>query len=79
MAGRKPKLVVRGKAVVRLMGLFDPFMRELVEMHYLQTSPALMDDCALAELIEWIHKTPYSAGLRLSRVAAARSGRDYWA
>ena len=65
-AGRKPKLFVLGKTAIRLIGLFDPIMREFVEMHYLQTTPVLMDDSALAKLIGPIHKTPYSEGIRLT-------------
>ncbi len=55
-----------GKTSVRLMGLFDPFMRELVEMHYLQTTPVLLDDSALTRLIGPLKKTPYAAGLQLT-------------
>jgi nucleoside-diphosphate-sugar epimerase len=64
IAGRKPKLRVAGKTTLRLIGLFNPFMRELVEMHYLQTNPVLMDDTALRRLLGNIHKTPYPEGLR---------------
>ena len=32
---------------VRLLGLFDPFLREFVEMHYLLTDPLIVDDSAL--------------------------------
>ncbi len=66
MAGRKPKLRVVSKTGLRLLGLFNPFMREFVEMHYLQTSPVLLDDCALAHLLGPVHKTPYADGLRLT-------------
>ena len=64
LAGRKPKLFVLGKTALRLAGLFDPLMREFVEMSYLQTTPVLMDDRALAQLIGPIRKTPYAEGLR---------------
>ena len=66
MAGRKPKFRVAGKSMLRLMGLFSPFMRELVEMHYLMTNPVLMDDRALRHLLGDVHKTPYSEGLRIT-------------
>ena len=42
MAGRKAKFRVAGKSMLRLMALFSPLMRELVEMHYLMTNPVLM-------------------------------------
>ena len=46
LAGREPKIRVVGKTVLRVIGLFKPIMRELVEMHYLVTEPVLMDDTA---------------------------------
>ncbi|MDB5932423.1 MAG: NAD-dependent epimerase/dehydratase family protein [Polaromonas sp.] len=57
------KIRVANKTMVRLIGLFKPFMRELVEMHYLLTNPVLMDDSALQKLIGPIRKTPYSEGI----------------
>jgi nucleoside-diphosphate-sugar epimerase len=65
-AGRKPKLLTLGKTALRLMGVFNPLMRELVEMQYLQTTPVLLNDNALTGLIGPIKKTPYSEGLRLT-------------
>lgn len=62
--GRPLKRRVAGKTMLRVMGWFVPFMRELVEMHYLQTDPVLMDDSALQALIGPIHKTPYAEGVR---------------
>jgi hypothetical protein len=41
-------------------------MREMVEMHYLQTNPVLLDDSALANLLGGLKKTPYSEGVRQS-------------
>lgn len=64
LAGRKPKLRVIGKTGLRILGLFDPVMREFVEMHYLQTIPVLMDDAALTALIGPLEKTPYAEGIR---------------
>lgn len=64
VAGRVPKIRVAGKTMLRVMGLFNPFMRELVEMHYLQTNPVLMDDTALTRLLGDVKKTPYEIGVR---------------
>jgi len=64
IAGRKPKLRVIGKTMLRVVGLFKPVMRELVEMHYLQTTPVLMDDSALHQLLGEVHKTSYADGIR---------------
>ncbi len=76
LAGREPKVRVAGKTMIRLIGLFQPFMRELVEMHYLFTDPVLLDDRALIELLGHVHKTPHDQGLRLALdgYRAARPG-----
>lgn len=66
LVGRKPKIRVIGKLGLRVIGLFQPFMKELVEMHYLQTTPVLMDDSALIALLGDVHKTSYAEGVRLS-------------
>ena len=66
ITGRKPKLRVAGKTMLRIAGLFNPEMRELVEMHYLQTTPLLMDDSALTKLLGNIRKTTYADGVRQS-------------
>jgi nucleoside-diphosphate-sugar epimerase len=50
--------------MLRIIGLFKPFMRELVEMHYLVTTPILLDDTALRNLLGPIHKTSYEDGIR---------------
>jgi nucleoside-diphosphate-sugar epimerase len=74
--GRKIKLRVAGKTLLRLIGLFKPFMRELVEMHYLLTNPVLMDDAALQQLIGPLRKTSYADGLRLTLEAMRQSQRN---
>ena len=33
-AGSKPKLLVANKTMLRVLGLFNPLMREIVEMHF---------------------------------------------
>jgi nucleoside-diphosphate-sugar epimerase len=63
-AGRPPKLMTSGKGMLRIIGLFDQFMKELVEMHYLLTEPVLMDDSALRGLLGTVRKTPYREGIR---------------
>lgn len=73
--GRKLKLRVVGKTMLRLIGLFVPIMREMVEMNYLITEPLIMDDSALQRLIGPIRKTPYAEGIRqtLADVADGRT------
>ncbi|MDR6739767.1 nucleoside-diphosphate-sugar epimerase [Herbaspirillum sp. 1173] len=70
--GRKLKKRVAGKTMLRIIGLFHPMMRELVEMHYLQTQPVIMDDSALQQLIGPISKTSYADGIR--RALASQGG-----
>jgi nucleoside-diphosphate-sugar epimerase len=74
MAGTKPRIRVAGKTMLRVLGLFNPLLREMVEMHYLFTTPVLMDDSALRGLLGTIQKTPYDDGLRLSLEAARSRG-----
>ena len=69
--GRPVKLRIAGKATLRLLGLFAPMLREMVEMHYLHTDPVLMDDSALDRLIGPLKKTSYEEGLRQTLSAEA--------
>jgi nucleoside-diphosphate-sugar epimerase len=61
--GRKPKLFVANKTMLRLMALFNPFMREVLEMHYLWTTPVILDDSRLRHLLPDLTKTPYEVGI----------------
>lgn len=70
--GRTLKLRVAGKTMLRLIGLFKPMVREMVEMHYLLSDPLIMDDSALQRLIGPLHKTPYAEGIRQTLAAVAR-------
>jgi hypothetical protein len=59
--------------MLRILGLFQPILRELVEMNYLLTDPFIMDDRALTALLGGLKKTPLREGLKQS-VDAARAG-----
>lgn len=72
--GRPVKTMVVGKTLLRLLGLFNPVMREFVEMHYLMTSPVILDDSALYALLGPIRKTSYDEGVR-AVLASQGSGR----
>jgi nucleoside-diphosphate-sugar epimerase len=61
--GHRLRVRVAGKPMLRLLGLFKPLLREMVEMHYLFTEPVLMDDGALHELLGAIQKTSYPDGV----------------
>ena len=67
--GRKIPLRVAGKTALRVLGLFNRLMREMVEMNYLMTEPLFMDDSALQRLIGPLHKTPYVDGVRQTLAA----------
>jgi nucleoside-diphosphate-sugar epimerase len=62
--GKTPRLRVAGKNTLRVMGLFNPLMRELVEMSYLHTTPVVLDDSALQKLLGPVKKTSYDEGIR---------------
>jgi len=64
LTGHKPKMLIAGPMILQLMGLFNPLMREMVEMQYLQTTPVVMDDTALRGLLGEIKKTSYQDGIR---------------
>ncbi len=64
--GHRIKYRVIGKTALRLVGIFNPIVRELVEMHYLQTSPVLMDDAGLRGLLEQLPRTSYAEGVRMT-------------
>jgi nucleoside-diphosphate-sugar epimerase len=65
------KLRIAGKTLLRVMGLFDKVIRELVEMNYLMTEPVILDDSALQRLLGPIRKTPYPEGVRQTIAALA--------
>ena len=65
-------MMVASKITLQLVGLFNPFMREVAEMHYLVTEPLVLDDSALRSLIGEVKKTPYDEGIRQSVEAAKR-------
>ncbi len=62
--GREPKFRSAGRRLLRLMGLFNPLMRELVEMLYLAETPVILDDSKLAARLGRLEKTSYDDGIR---------------
>ena len=71
-AGRRISLRIAGKAMLRVLGLFNRMIRELVEMNYLMTEPLVMDDSALQRLIGPVFKTSYAEGVRQTLAAVQR-------
>lgn len=72
--GAAPRLRVANKLLLRLLGVRNPFLRELVEMHYLWTDPVILDDKRLRALLGPLAKTPYEEGIRASVVALRAGG-----
>ena len=62
--GHKPRYMVAGKTTLRIMGVFSPLMREMVEMNYLLTEPVILDDTRIHTLLGHIHKTSYADGIQ---------------
>jgi nucleoside-diphosphate-sugar epimerase len=65
-AGREPKFRSAGRTMLRVMGWFNPLMRELPEMLYLQETPVLLDDEKLRHKLGDVHKTSYNEGIKLT-------------
>ena len=65
-AGRKPKFRTVGPWMLRIGGLFNPLLRELVEMQYLAETPVILDDSKLQLHLGTLRKTPYSDGIRIA-------------
>jgi nucleoside-diphosphate-sugar epimerase len=70
LAGRDLKMMVAGKPMLRVLGLFNPILREMVEMNYLMTEPLVLDDSALQALLGPIRKTSYDEGIGIAFAAA---------
>ena len=72
ITGKPVRKFVAGTRMLRLVGLFDPFLKEVAEMHYLFTQPLFLDDSALTNLLGPLNKTSYEEGVRASLAAAER-------
>ena len=63
-AGRSPKYRTFGRGMLKLAGLFNPTMAEVVEMLYLQETPVILDDAKLTAKLGTVHKTSYDEGIQ---------------
>ncbi|WP_078592785.1 SDR family NAD(P)-dependent oxidoreductase [Evansella clarkii] len=52
------------KSMIRLLGLFNPFMRELVEMMYLTEEPVVLSGDKYENIVGPLPRTPYREGLK---------------
>jgi nucleoside-diphosphate-sugar epimerase len=62
--GRAPKYRTVGRGLLKMMGWFNPVMRELVEMLYLEETPVILDDSKLQAKLGTVRKTSYDEGIR---------------
>jgi nucleoside-diphosphate-sugar epimerase len=62
--GRAPKYRAAGKGLLKILGWFDPNIREVIEMLYLQETPVVLDDSKLAAKLGGLRKTPYDEGIQ---------------
>lgn len=62
--GRAPKYRAAGRGVLSVLGWFNPVIRELPEMLYLQETPVVLDDSRLLALLPHTKKTSYDNGIR---------------
>ena len=69
-AGRPVKIRTAGTGMLRVLGLFNPLMRELVEMNYLQSDPVMLDESKLRAVLPGLRKTPYDDGIAATAAAA---------
>jgi nucleoside-diphosphate-sugar epimerase len=70
ITGKPVRKFVVGKRMLQLVGLFNPLLREVAEMHYLITQPLFLEDSALTNLLGPLSKTSYEEGVRASLAAA---------
>jgi nucleoside-diphosphate-sugar epimerase len=73
-SGTRIKTLRANKTMLRLLGAFNPLMREIVEMYYLFTDPVVLDDSALRSVLPGLRKTPYAQGIPAT-IAALRGER----
>ena len=62
-AGRPLRYREASPLLLRALGIFNPTMRELVEMSYLHETPVILDDTKLQRVLGTIAKTPYDVGI----------------
>jgi nucleoside-diphosphate-sugar epimerase len=63
-AGRAPKYRTAGRGLLKLLGWFNPEIREVPEMLYLQETPVILDDTKLLTKFPGTQKTSYDEGIR---------------
>lgn len=74
-SGRRIKTFVANKTLLRLLGPFNPLLREFIEMYYLFTEPVVLDDALLRGVLPDLRKTPYDVGIPAT-IEALRARRE---
>jgi nucleoside-diphosphate-sugar epimerase len=74
-AGKRIRALAANKTLLRMLGTFNPLMREIAEMYYLFTDPVVLDDGALRAVLPNLRKTPYDVGIPAT-LAALRAARE---
>jgi nucleoside-diphosphate-sugar epimerase len=75
-AGHPMNVLVMNKMMLGAAGLFNPLLRGMVEMHYLLTSPVLLDDSRLRKLVGGVQRTPYEQAIRATLAGIADAPRS---
>lgn len=74
--GIAPKYRTAGRGMLKVLGWFNPLMRELPEMLYLEETPVILDDSKLLAKLANIQKTSYDDGIRQTIDWLRRQGRQ---
>ncbi|TGL57689.1 SDR family NAD(P)-dependent oxidoreductase [Leptospira sarikeiensis] len=64
--GKIPMVIPIGKRILQFLGLFDRFLKEVVEMTYLLEDPLVLSGKKYSERIGTIPKTNYRDGIRIT-------------
>jgi nucleoside-diphosphate-sugar epimerase len=62
--GHEAKWRAIGRRKLKIAGLVDPTVKELVEMHYLAETPVILDDSRLKATLGSVQKTTYEEGIQ---------------
>ncbi|MDG5790071.1 SDR family NAD(P)-dependent oxidoreductase [Evansella sp. AB-P1] len=64
ITGHKKGVGAVSKRMIKFIGIFNPFMREVVEMMYLTEDPVILDGEKYEQVIGELPRTPYREGLK---------------
>ncbi|MBS4210039.1 SDR family NAD(P)-dependent oxidoreductase [Bacillus sp. FJAT-50079] len=73
--GYKKPIRMVSKTMIRIIGIFQPFMKEMVEMMYLTEDPVILSGKKYEEKIGTIPRTPYKEGIKITLNWMSDKGR----